>query len=72
MLNPFRVLDVRCIVHPGLSPGAIEVKPLSGFIASIHYNFFMRNMLTLKFTRMHQIHRMKTGLMNESGGRGFA
>jgi hypothetical protein len=31
MLNPFWVLNVGCIVHPGLSTGAIEVEPLSGY-----------------------------------------
>ena len=33
ILNPFRVLNGVCIAHPGLSPGATDVEPLSGFIA---------------------------------------
>ena len=48
ILNPFGVLNGVWIALPGLSPGAIDVEPLSGFIALN----CMSNMLTPKLTRM--------------------
>jgi len=52
MLNPFRVQNVGCIVHPGLSPGAIDVEPLSGLMESNYSNYLLIKMLFLTLTRM--------------------